>query len=174
MNSTRFTLGRQAFLVIALAMLVLGSLPVAPAGAQPISDHREVKVKVKDFKLDCEWTGGTVRTRPSATDADKTIANCDGGLLDGSYCVYTPTTSDCGVTRGEENDASGKPDQTGVTDLAPTDTHGAATSVDQADGQGQHVTGSSSSDDHSGDHQLQKGRKHGKHGKHGNHGKGRR
>lgn len=171
MNSTRFTLGRQAFLVIALAMLVLGSLPVAPAGAQPISDHREVKVKVKDFKLDCEWTGGTVRTRPSATDADKTIANCDGGLLDGSYCVYTPTTSDCGVTRGEENDASGKPDQTGVTDLAPTDTHGAATSVDQADGQGQHVTGSSSSDDHSGDHQLQKGKKRGKHGKHG---KGRR
>ena len=66
MSSTRSRIGRQAVLVMALAMLVLSSLPVSPAGAQPNNDARDVGVKVKDFKFDCESFGGTATTRPSA------------------------------------------------------------------------------------------------------------
>mgnify|MGYP006883670516 CR=1 FL=1 len=170
MSSTRSRIGRQAVLVMALAMLVLSSLPVSPAGAQPNNDARDVGVKVKDFKFDCESFGGTATTRPSATDDDKTIANCSGGELDGRYCVITPTTLDCGFTR-DDNESDGpnvNPNQSDVTDLAPTDT-----SVDQAaNGQGQHVTSNTSSDDRPSDNQPQKGKKKDK--KRGKHGKGRR
>lgn len=173
MSSTRSRIGRQAFLVMALAMLVLSSVPVSPAGAQPNNDTRDVEVKVKDFKFDCKEFGGTPRTRPSSLDADKTIANCDGGTMDGWYCVYTPSTSDCGFTRDEPDDANGNPGQSDITDLAPTDTTDSNPSADQAaDEQGQHVTSNASGDDRPSDHQPQKGKKKDK--KRGKHGKGRR
>ena len=172
MSSTRSRIGRQVFLVMALAMFVLSSLPVSPAGAQPINDTRDVKVKVKDFKFDCETTGGTFRSRPSAMDDDTTISNCKGGTFDG-YCIYTPTTTDCTFTRDETDDVDVNPGQGDITDLAPTDTPDSTPSVDQPAGeQGAHVTSNTSSDDHATDNHPQKGKKKDK--KRGKHGKGRR
>lgn len=172
-TGTRSRIGCQAFLVMALAMLVLSSLPVSPAGAKPMEDPKTVDAKVKDFKHSCETFGGTVRTRPSAMDDDKTIANCDGGELDGWYCVFTPTTRDCGTARDESGDTDLSPGQSDITDLASTDTPDANPSVDQPAGeQDQQVTGNLATDDHREDHQTQKGKKNGK--KRGKHGKGRR
>jgi hypothetical protein len=153
-------------------MLVLGSLPVFPAGAQPINDARDAKVKVKEFTFDCETFGGTATTRPSGMDDDKTIGTCKGGEFDGYYCVYTPTTRDRGFSR-DADDPGVNPGQSDISNLAPTDTPDANPSADQpADGQGQHVTNTTSGDDHRGDNHPQKGKKKDK--KRGKHGKGRR
>jgi hypothetical protein len=173
MSSTRSRIGRQAFLVMALAMLVLSSLPVSPAGAQPINDEKTVDAKVKDFKHSCETMGGTAKSRPSAMDVDKTISNCSGGELDGWYCVFTPTTRDCDTARDEADDPNVNPGQSDATDLTPTDTPDSNPLVDQPAGeQGQQVTGNPSSDDRPSDNQQQKGKKKDK--KRGKHGKGRR
>ena len=172
MSSTVSRIGRSV-IVMVLAMLVLGSLQATPAGAQPLNDARDVETKIKDFKLDCETFGGTVTTRPSAMDDDKTIANCKGGgAFDGKYCVFTPTTSDCGYTR-DESDTNVNSGQSDVTDLAPIDTPSSDTTVDEAaDDLSQHVTGNTSPDDSANDHPVKKGKHKDK--KRGKHGKGRR
>jgi len=170
MRSTYSRLGHSV-LVMALAMLVLGSLPVPSVGAQLINDSRDIEVKVKDFKSDCEAFGGEATTRPSAMDDDKTIANCKGGVLDGMYCVYTSSTKDCGFTRDGVDDATGNPGQIDVTDLAPVDTPAPNSSVDQAEvDQGLQVTSNTTNDNQASDHPVKKG----KDKKRGKHGKGRR
>lgn len=174
MSSTLSRLGRSV-MVMALAMLVLGSLHAPSAGAQPINDSRDVEVKVKDFKFDCESFGGEATTRPSASDDDKTIANCKGGVLDGMYCVYTPSTRDCGFTRDEADEPNVNPGQSDITDLAPTDTPPANAHVDEAaDNQSQHVTSTTANDDQASDNQPKKGKGKDKDKKRGKQGKGRR
>lgn len=173
MSSTRSRLGRSV-MVMALAMLVLGSLPAAPAGAQPINDSNDVETKVKDFKFDCESFGGEASTRPSASDDDKTIANCKGGGLDGMYCVITPSTRDCGFTR-DDADANVNPGQSDITDLAPTDTPAGDAAVDEAAGeQSQQVSSNNANDDQASDQQSKKGKDKNKDKKRGKHGKGHR
>ena len=44
MVSGRTTIGRQAVLVLLLAVLVVTSLPVSPAGTKPLNDARGVDV----------------------------------------------------------------------------------------------------------------------------------
>src|SRR5215213_10151319 len=85
--------------VAVVAALFMGAMPAAPTAAQPVSDVREVKIKVRDFKATCKEFGGTATSRPSALDADKSITNCKGGTFDGQTCIYTPTTSDCFTDR---------------------------------------------------------------------------
>jgi hypothetical protein len=167
MSSTRSRLG-QSVVVMALAMLVLGSLPAPSAGAQPINDARDVEVKVKDFKFDCATFGGEATTRPSASDDDKTIANCKGGEFDGYSCIDTPTTRECQLTREDTEGPTLNPGQSDITDLAPTDTPASNPTVDQAAGdQSQQVTSNTSNDEQSSDRQPKKG-KNKKRGKNGN------
>jgi len=99
MTSMMRRLGPFLTAVAFVATLLLGAMPAAPTAAQPVSDVREVKVKVRDLKLDCKTFEGTATSRPSAMDDDKYIVNCTGGGLDGLTCVYTSTTSDCWVDR---------------------------------------------------------------------------
>lgn len=174
MSSTVSRIGRPV-IVMALALLVLGSLPAPSAGAQPINDSTSVEDKIKDFKYDCKTLGGKATTRPSAMDDDKTIANCKGGGLDGYYCVYTPTTRDCGIIR-DEADTDVNPGQSNITDLAPTDTPAATDTVDEAaDNQGQQVSSKNANDEQASDNQPKKGKdKNKKDKKRGTHGKGRR
>lgn len=80
-----------------VAALLLGGMPAAPTAAQPVSDVRDVKIKVRDFKADCKNTGGTATSL--LMDDDTSIVRCTGGTFDRTACVYTSTTSDCLVDR---------------------------------------------------------------------------
>lgn len=91
--------GQMLTVVACVDAFLIGAMPATPIAAQPVSDVRDVKVKVRNFKAECKATGGTATSRPSALDADKYITNCKGGTFDGQACIYTPTTSDCFTDR---------------------------------------------------------------------------
>ena len=124
---TNMTRGLGQILVVAsfVVALLLSALPAAPTAAQPVSDVRDVKVKVRDLKLNCTELDGSATSRPSAMDDDKYIVRCTGGALDGLTCVYTPTTSDCSVEKRN-------PMQPGV--VSQVDDPGLASVTGAADG----------------------------------------
>ena len=152
--STRMRgLGQILTVVAFVAALLLGAMPAAPTAAQPVSDVRDVKVKVRDLKLDCQSMDGSATSRPSAMDDDKYIVSCTGGGLDGLTCVYTPTTSDCSVDKQDPTQPGDVPQADDDLGLAPVVTgaaNGAAAAATQA---------APAKEKH--------GKKHGKHGKKG-------
>jgi hypothetical protein len=128
----------------------MGAMPAAPIAAQPVSDVRDVKVKVRDLKLDRKTFEGTASSRPSATDDDKYIVTCTGGGLDGLTCVYTSTTSECWVERKDARPPGAVPqadDGLGVAKARGAQADAAHIAHDDRSGQDTHCN-------------------HGKHGKH--------
>ena len=150
---TNITRGPGQILAVAtfVVALVLGAAQASPTAAQPVSDVRDVKIKVRDLKLDCVSMEGSATSRPSAMDDDKYIVSCTGGGLDGLTCVYTPTTSDCFVEKRN-------PTQPGDVPQVDDDL-GLASVTGAADGAAADATQAAPA--------REKHSKHGKHGKKG-------